>query len=179
MRNWIGSKIEWIASYVPESVKLTLFLFLVVGFVAANDACAMTSMNQLQYSSYAKAQIQKEYELKNQQAYLMPSNPVISEEDKKEIRAINLGVTKKERILPTVRAWERGKYGIKTCRGIKTVERWEEEGLEFERVEWKCQSVRGRETMEDFIARDGSFHSYGINLSKDYPEIVIKYKKYK
>lgn len=172
MRNWIGSKIGQVASYVPESVKLTFFLLIAVGFVAANDACAMTSTNQLQYSSYAKAQIRKEYELKSQQAYLMSSNPVISEEDKKEIRAINLGVTKKERILPTVRAWERGKYGIKTCRGIKTIQ-------EFEHAEWKCQSVRGRETMEDFIARDGDFHSYGINLSKDYPEIVIKFKKYK
>lgn len=159
-----------ITSYIPDSLKWVLFLFVAL-HLAAMDCKAMTSWSVLQHSEFAKVQVEKEYEQKNTKSYLMTTSPLISQGEKIAIRAANLGVTKQERILPTVKPWEVGEYAIKTCRGIKTGTGWGEST-------WKCQSVRGRETMEDYVFRDGDFHSYGINLSKDYPELVIKYRIY-
>lgn len=159
-----------ITSYIPESLKWIPFLSVAL-HLAAMDCKAMTSWSVLQHSEFAKVQVEKEYEQKNTKAYLMTTSPLISQGEKIAIRAANLGVTKQERIIPTVKPWEVGEYAIKTCRGIKTGTGWGEST-------WKCQSVRGRETMEDYVFRDGDFHSYGINLSKDYPELVIKYRIY-
>lgn len=152
--------IEWVSKYLPESVKLAIGFSVLFIMVLAVDANAKepTTIKHINHSVYV----------------VKPS--------KADIRAKNFGVSDLERILPTVKPWEHGKFDISECRGIKNPDYWDYWGLlgihykDWDK--WKCQSVHGRETMEDFVYYDGMMVDYGVDLNQDYPKLIIKYRTY-